>query len=133
MEADRHRTMKETLVRKIALANGLTLELVDASRKVASDRYRVELIERIHVPVDTDLFTEKDAIDVGALRATLGVAVVFEKRTERNFIDENKKDAVFDALVEASVTDTVRYYAHPDFARKFLMKTYRDALRRRRW
>ena len=91
---DGSRTMNETLIRSISLANGLTLELLDASRKVASDRYRIELIERIRIPVDAGLFSETDTIDIEALCETLGPVVAFEKRTERNFIAEKERDAV---------------------------------------
>jgi hypothetical protein len=129
---DGSRTMNETLIRSISLANGLTLELLDASRKVASDRYRIELIERIRIPVDAGLFSETDTIDIEALCETLGPVVAFEKRTERNFIAEKERDAVFNALVDGAVNGKALYYAHPDFARKYLTKTYAETLRRRR-
>ena len=40
-----------TELKKIELKNGLTLEFIDVSRKIAGDRYRVSLKTRVVVPV----------------------------------------------------------------------------------
>ena len=66
--------MKPLPVETIRLKNGLDLEIHDLSRKVAADRWRVELLASFSIPVDDRWFnpTLPAPAESAALRATLG-------------------------------------------------------------
>lgn len=113
----------ETLVKKIPLANGQTLHILDASRKVAGDRWQVTLLARMRIPVENP-----------GIRTALGEAVTFEVKKQRHFIDEQERQAVFDALLSAFETISLPYLSRPDFPRRYVEKEFRnDKLRMRNY
>ena len=112
--------MDESLIKKIDLNNGLTLEFIDVSRKVAGDRYQVTLKTRVAVPVEAKWFPENDPDQPGLadIIKKVGPAVVFEQKKERNFVDEKEKSAVLKDIMAVAEDFGVRYIGHPDFPRK---------------
>jgi len=122
----------EQLVKAIALENNLTVELYDASKKIAGDRWQVSLVARMVIPVD-------DAIDKGGIdptkameiRQVLGDAVTYEIKKQRNFIDAREKTAVFDQLLDVFSNYSRPYLSHPDFAGRFVLKTFYDRQKQR--
>ena len=120
--------MEETQLKKIDLKNGLTLEFIDVSRKVAGDRYLVALKTKVTVPVEGKWFTENDPAQPGIddIIARLGNRVVFEQKKERNFIDEREKPAVLKDIMAVAEVYGVRYIGHPDFPRKLILKRYHE-------
>ena len=122
----------EQLVKTISLENNLTVELYDASKKIAGDRWQVSLVARMVVPVD-------DAIDKGGIdptkameiRQVLGDAVTYEIKKQRNFIDAREKTAVFDQLLDVFSNYSRPYLSHPDFAGRFVLKTFYDRQKQR--
>lgn len=118
--------MEEILVETVELKNGLKLEIFDASRKIAGDRYQVVMSARIEIDVAEALASLAGAgADPEAAVAALGKKVVFEQKGERNFIDEKEKDAVFQSLCDACLDNAGKYFAHDDFAEKYVLRTYR--------
>ena len=116
--------MENTCVHKEKLKNGLKFEIIDASRKVAGDRYLVVLLARVFISVDKALKSEVCAgIDAEAARKALGPELIFEKKDERNFVDAGEKEAVFDHLRQACLDTAAKYFAHADFAAKYLLRT----------
>ena len=79
---------QEILIKTIELKNVQTLELYDASRRVANDRWLVSLVARIAIPTDSSLFDESDSSvnNMEEIRNAIGEKIVFERRRERNFI-----------------------------------------------
>ncbi len=121
------------LIQKIELENGLVLEFYDGSRKIAGDRYRVTLIANIRISVRSiDLKEDFPGVEPQALLRALGETVTFEKKMERNFIDAGKKDACLNALRDSFLSGTRSYLSHPEFARKFIFKTYRETVAKKR-
>jgi len=120
--------MDETLIKKTDLNNGLTLEFIDVSRKIAGDRYQVVLKTRMTVPVEEKWFPENDpALPILAdIIEKVGPAVDFEQKKERNFVDEKEKAAVFTDILAVAEDYGVRYLGHPDFPRKLALKRYHD-------
>jgi len=120
--------MEEILIKKIELNNGLTLEFIDVSRKVAGDRYKVSLKTRVAVPVEEKWFPEKDPAQPGIadIIKKVGSAVAFEQKKDRNFVDEKEKSAVFKDILAVAEDFGVRYIGHPDFPRKLILKKYND-------
>jgi len=120
--------MDEILIKKIDLNNGLTLEFIDVSRKVAGDRYQVMLKTRVVVPVEAKWFPEKDPAQPGLadIIKTVGPAVEFEQKKERNFVDEKEKSAVLKDILTVAEDFGTRYIGHPDFPKKLILKKYHD-------
>lgn len=100
------------------LSNGLILEIKDESKKIAKDRWVVRLRALIDIPLKY--------IDRDDIKAELGENVIYEKRRERNFIAETEKDAVFNELTQSFVNMSLKYLAHPDFPKKFILKKYNE-------
>lgn len=121
--------MEEILVNTVELKNGLTLEIFDASWKVAADRYKVILVARIGIDVsDTLAWADlADAVDAEEIKNRLPETVLFEQRNERFFVDEQDKDAVFGALSNACLKHAENYFSRKDFPAKFILKTFREA------
>ena len=120
--------MDEILIKKIELNNGLTLEFIDVSRKVAGDRYQVTLKTRVAVPVEEKWFPENDPTLPGLadIIKIVGPAVEFKQKKERNFVDEKEKSAVLKDIMTVAEDFGVRYIGHPDFPRKLILKKYHD-------
>jgi hypothetical protein len=120
--------MEEILIKKIDLNNGLTLEFIDVSRKVAGDRYQVTLKTRVAVPVEAKWFPENDPAlpGLGDIIKKVGPAVAFEQKKVRNFVDEKEKPAVLKDIMTVAEDFGVRYIGHPDFPRKLILKKYHD-------
>lgn len=122
------KTIMETdIVDTIPLTSGLKLKIRDTSRKVAGDRWRVELVASIVVPVSQDWFTNTivSPAPIDELKHAMGDCVEFEYKTTRNFIDEREKNAVFDQL-KAGLYEHRKYYEHPDFAARLIVKKYAE-------
>jgi len=119
--------MEEKLVKTVLLENNLKLNFYDASKKIAGDRYYVALIIRMDVSVEQEMF-----IDNGAKAATYdeivaaaGDMIVFEKKSERNFINAADKDAIFKKMCDSVLTHTSLYYSREDFPKKFILSEYK--------
>ena len=121
--------MNATLIKKIELENGLTLEFTDVSRKVAGDRYLVVLQTRVTVPVEEKWFPKESAgrPELADIIAKVGTEVVFEQRKERNFVDEREKPDVLADIVAVAEDYGIRYIGHPDFPQKLILKKYQEA------
>ena len=117
--------MAEKRVESIALKNQLTLELIDASRKIAQDRWQVVLIAKVDVPVDPAI-AAIDEIDWKDLTAVLGSSVVFAQKRERNFVADEAKDAVFQTLCDNFKETLKDYLGHPEFAKRFILGRYSE-------
>ncbi|UCF89955.1 MAG: hypothetical protein JSW39_16825 [Desulfobacterales bacterium] len=124
--------MAAKLIQTKALPNGLTLELYDASRKVAGDRWRVSLIAAMDIHLNGLPRSADDpaSFKIDEIRRSLGAIVRFEQKRERNFIGSNQKEEVLGGLLDAFLTSSLAYLSHPDFARRFLLKQYKAYLAR---
>jgi hypothetical protein len=127
--------VEEKLIQTIELKNGQTLELYDASRKVAGDRWRVSLIARILISTDSSVLqkTGLSANEVEEIRNAFGEKVVFEKKRERNFIDQKKKGEVFEDLMHTFINTSVAYLSNEKFPQNFVIKVYKKHKERKSW
>jgi len=118
--------MEATPIKKIDLENGLTLEFIDVSRKIAGDRYLVALKTRVSVPVESRWFADDDPTlpNLADIVATVGSTVEFEQKKERVFVDENEKPAVLETILKVAEDYGVRYIGHPEFPKKLIIKEY---------
>lgn len=125
--------MEPSLITEETLENGVTLRLYDASKKLVGDRWLVVLEACALVPVKADE-TRKDE-KTGAeipVRQALGEQIPFEQKRERYFIDERQKDEVFNQMLENFRSSTRNYLAHPQFPSRFITKSFRDYLDKKR-
>lgn len=121
--------MTETAPEKtIDLDNGLTLTIRDLSRKISLDAYCVTMEATIAVDVEPGLFSDDDLsrVPFSEIRQRVGGQVFFEHKSERNFIMAPDKETVFQQLVDTFSNNLLGYLNHGDFARKLVLKTYRD-------
>jgi len=118
--------MEATLIKKIELENGLTLEFIDVSRKMAGDRYLVALKTRVSVPVEPRWFADEDPVlpNLADIVAKVGSTVEFEQKKERVFVDESEKAAVLETIMNVAEDYGVRYLGHPEFPKKLILKEY---------
>jgi len=120
--------VEEKLVKIMELENGLVLKLFDVSKKIAADRWLVAFIARIEILTDNFLTEKNFSLNVTAdeIKKSLGSMVIFEKKDERNFIDEKKKDEVFKNLSLSYLNTSLSYLSHTDFSKKFILKKYKE-------
>jgi len=127
--------MEKSLLKKIDLENGLTVEIHDISRKLVGDRWYVGFVAHIEIPLK-GLFSEKpnsSGIGFQNLQDILGEAIIFKQKCDRHFIDEKEKDAFLSRLIDDFLSSTLSYFSHTDFARKYVLKEYKKQLARVSW
>ncbi len=119
--------MDETLIEKVELGNGQTLTIEDRSKKIGEDAYQVVVEARVAVAVEQDLIPagELGGISMDDIRKKVGDQVLFEYRTERNFIMAPDKEAVVKNLVDTFRDSLMPYLSKPDFPAKLVLKEYR--------
>jgi hypothetical protein len=124
--------MQEKLIRELELDNGLTMQLLEQSKKVAGDRYFVSLVARMTIPVESQWFGPSDQAEqqVRSIASALGRSVVFEKKMDRNFVDEEEKERIVLDFCHSIEFHTAKYYGHRDFPKKFILQQY-DRFRKR--
>ena len=135
MEPEQNMLIEEKLIKTIELKNSRTLELYDASRKVASDRWLVQLIARIKISIDASLFDKADLsiIDMEDVRNALGAEITFEKKRERNFIDQKKKREVLEDLMNSFINTSIAYLSNNKFPGNFILNEYKKYKEKRSW
>jgi len=113
------------------LKNGLTLEFLDKSKKIAADRWYIHIRVEIRIPVQKKWFA-KDSIDDGQFRAilnALGEEVVFSQKKERNFVSEKVKDQIVEEICDQALRIGHTYCASDTFAARTILKSFRDKTR----
>jgi hypothetical protein len=109
----------------LTLDNQLTLCLFDASRKIAGDRWRVEIVLQIDIPVSETWFTGGPLpASLAELKEMLGETVRFEYRDQRSFVDAGEKEDLLAKMQADLLAMAPRYYGHPDFAARYITKAY---------
>jgi len=120
--------MEEKIVKTIPLANDLTLELIDLSKKISQDAFIVKMTARLVIPVTSSLFPG-ETLPPNSLEniiSKLGPTVTFEHKKERNFIMAPDKDKVFGHLVDTFMETLLPYISKPSFPGKYILKEYKD-------
>ena len=125
----------EKLIKTVDLKNGLQLELLDTSRKIAGDRWQVILTIRINIPVRLLSKDDNDQaeLNVEEIMSSLGESVCFEQKRERNFIDVNQKDEVLKKLVDSFIHSSIDYVSNPDFPKRYILRQLKENLKRKSW
>ncbi|MBW2266237.1 MAG: hypothetical protein JRF28_08790 [Deltaproteobacteria bacterium] len=119
--------MEETLVDKIKLKNDLTLELYDKSRRVAGDRWLVLFVARMAVEVKAKYVNDNPEVSLEAVQGVLGEKVHYALEKKSYFVDESKKDAVFEKLKKEFLDISLGYLSGADFPFKLILRRYRES------
>lgn len=115
------------LYERIALDNGLVLEIWDESRKIAEDTVKVALAARIKVDVKEEYFTSPE--HYRTVLNTFGPEIVFEQKKERTFVDIAERDNVFTGLLNEFKESALKYISSPKFPSGFVISKLTDVLR----
>ncbi|MDJ0784453.1 MAG: hypothetical protein QNJ22_20995 [Desulfosarcinaceae bacterium] len=112
----------------LTLDNQLTLNLFDESRQMAADRWRVELVLQIEIPISERWFDDTEPpAQVAELTAALGESVRFEYRDSRTFVDAGEKAALLERLQANLLAMAPQYYGHANFPARYIARRYRQA------
>ncbi|MCK4619999.1 MAG: hypothetical protein KAT52_08625 [Desulfobacterales bacterium] len=127
--------MEEKLIKIIDLENGLELKLLDASRKLAGDRWLVSLIARIEIPTSDSLLKNDGApsLNVDEIRKVLGEKLLFEQKREKFFIDEKEKDEVMKKIQDSFLSSSLSYLSYSDFPQKYVLKKFNEKIKKGSW
>ena len=102
------------------LANGMRLEYLDESKKLAGDRWLVKLRLRLSIPLQDWMEDALGGDDPQSLfcREEFGDRLVHELFRERNFIDAGDKEALLSEMVHGFAEDMAGYLGKETFIRQ---------------
>ena len=102
---------------------------------MAGGRWLVQLIARIKISIDASLFEKTDLsiIDMEDVRNAFGSEITFEKKRERNFIDQKKKREVLEDLMNSFVNASIAYPSNNKFPGNFILNEYKKYKEKRSW
>ncbi len=123
--------MQPILIKTIDLENHLTLKIYDESVKMIGDRWLVNMVARIKVPLDEALIQKsKDfSANKDKIKKALGKEVVFEHKSNRIFVDENEKENIFAEMYDNFIDNILPYLSRPNFPERFLLKKIREEMK----
>lgn len=121
-----------TLLRSISLENGLLLQLMDRSRRIAADRWYICIKGFIEISVQDALRNTRLTDQKEEMENVLGKKVLYEKEMIRNFIDEKEKQTVINQVCSSFLENAMTYLSRQHFAERFVLKQYREMLEKKR-
>jgi len=124
---------EEKLISTFSLENNLLISFYDGSKKIAGDRWQVNLTARIQILTAQVQFTRMDPEKRSEIIQVVGEQINYEKKLIRNFVGEKQKEETVKALYESFLQITRPYFSHRQFAERFVIKTYADSLEKRKW
>ncbi len=107
------------------LANGQELTFYDNSRRVAGDRWQLQLVGKVEMALDRVALAREVAGQPGLgeyIERELGGTLAFVVRRERNFVAEEDKERLLAEFQGELVANMAAYLAQPNFAAKFLVR-----------
>ena len=127
--------MEKKLIKTINLANGLELKILDASRKLAGDRWLVALIARIEIPINDLLLKTDDfpSLNVDEIKKAFGEKISFEQKREKIFIDDDEKDNIMKEIQDSFLNSSLSYLSRSDFPQKYILKKINEKIKKESW
>jgi len=114
------------LIEEIALPNGLTINIWDASRVIAADTTSVVLIVTIRMELKPDYFPAADHYKLTT--SVFGTEMLYEYRKERTFVKNDEVEPVFQELLETFKTDALPYLCRENFPQQFARSKHREII-----
>ncbi len=112
------------LYETIDLPNGLTLEIWDYSRRIASDITKVELVAQMEVAFRPEYFPFREQYD--KLVKTIGPTSRYVYRKWRTFVNNDDRDAIFHELLQSFKTHAKPYLENEGFPARFAKAKLRE-------
>lgn len=113
-----------SVIEEIHLPNGLTLTIMDLSRRIAADTQKIELAFQIKIEVSESFFASGE--DYRKLVDIFGTELTYEHKTERTFVYDKDEAAVRAELLKTFKQNKLHYLSTPDFAKKMALSLLRD-------
>lgn len=130
-------TIQQKLIEKRHLENGVTLYCYDASRKIAGDRWYIQLRCEAVIPVKEEFFQKYGEKDENvapemksAIRRMLGDNITFDMIKERHFVDKKDKNDVMAELLGHVMDHMLSYLDKPLFPQRLLDCRYEECKQR---
>lgn len=115
------------LIDKKHYVNGMSMELIDMSRKIAGDRWFVKLVCELSMPISDDFFVmhHDDGEELlQAFKKKLGGVLRYSIIKERIFIDEQDYQSVWDELFAQFDKIAHDYLSKDVFPARLLAREY---------
>ncbi len=116
------------VVQTIPLANGLKVTIIDVSRHYFGGYWRLSLEARCLVPLSAAGMD--DPVRLEEMRSQLGDQVPFVSTIEQMAVPPEQVDETRNALQQRLLDQVIPLLEHPDFAARFIAKTYQQKLKR---
>ena len=114
------------LVEEIPLSNGLTMQVWDGSRAIASDTTKVALRITVPVTVMKEYFSDPGQFE--QVVTVFGPEIAYEYTKERTFVSTPHRERVFNGLLEDFKRDTLTYLCRAEFPARFALSKLREIL-----
>ncbi|MCF6290237.1 MAG: hypothetical protein L3J03_04480 [Desulfobacterales bacterium] len=124
--------MEETLPPIISeqLANGITIDIYDLSRRVAGDRWQVTLRCDAAIQLNNELWQkapkEPEPGLAEEIRSALGNELLLSLEQERNFIDAALKDRLIKEMIGRVRANIFAYLNNSRFPERLLARRYQE-------
>lgn len=118
--------MQEQLIETYEKEGLPAVRFFDASKKLAGDRWQVNLVVRMQVDVDESISGLPAPVD--EIRRRIGDTVTFEHKTSRTFVAQIDKDDLLSEMCEEFKNTALPYLYHEDFQKNLITNRYRDLL-----
>jgi hypothetical protein len=118
--------MAPRLLERRELANGVTLEFWDESRKVAGDRWYVGIRAVMPVPLWDHQRDDISPDVMELIRTEVGDHLCFQLREGKNFVAEDEVDSVREEFKRVFIRNSLPYLSRPDFPSRFVSRKVRE-------
>ena len=112
------------LIEEINLANGLKLKILDLSRPVAADTFKVEISFQTKVDLKESYFASHQ--DYVQVKNIMGDELTYENKRVRSFVYEKDQDSVREDLINTFKNNSLDYVASVNFPQKLALSMLRD-------
>jgi len=112
------------LLEEIKLSNGLTLQIFDLSRAIATKTVKVELSMQIKINLETSFFA--DTSDYDQVRNIFGEELTYSHKAERIIVAKENEDAVREELISTFKNNLLGYLSAANFSQKLALSMLRD-------
>ena len=112
------------LLEQIELDNGLTLEIFNLSRAIATNTVKVELSMQIKINLEKSYF--ENACDYDQVKNIFGEELTYDHKAERIIVPKENEDAVREELISTFKNNLLNYLAAANFSQKLALAMLRD-------
>ena len=112
------------LIEEINLANGLKLKILDLSRLVAADTFKVEISFQTKVDLKESYFASPQ--DYAQVKNIMGDELIYENKRVRSFVYEKDQDSVREDLINTFKNNSLDYVASVNFPQMLALSMLKD-------